>query len=284
MGANAITHNVKTSTTMIGNFMYHGTYETYLGELMSCVKPSAREDCENEVANVYLDMLSDIINDHLPDDVEDSFEISYSGMYHPRFYNFETDAIEFSISFNGYFKSYLGEYAEDNREFFDKFLHDNFTSRDGFYSYTTNNFDDWSVGFVDDDFRCVSVIIWYFLAQECDEESETPWFYERIHDVITENFVDSEFAVRYNNGYVGYCVSGYDNDYDCDRSDACLFDNDGNVVTAHMYDYDWECNGSAYAAWDWVLESKVTNNHENVGYDYDEMDIREFHKLYNGKF
>lgn len=277
-------HEIKTSTAMLGNFLYHGTYETYIGELLYNVKPSERDACEDEIAKIYLDMLEEIVGDVLPSELDDSFRLSYDGMYHPRYYNFETDSIEFTISFNDDFKSYFGKYADDNRDDFDKFLHDNFTSRSGFVSWTPNNYHDWDNGFENNDNKCISVLIWYFLDNECDEESDVYWFYNRVAEMVRETYTPYEYAVRFNNGYIGYCVNNYDEDADCDRFDAYLFDTEGNVTTAHIIDENWEYNSSTYSAWDNELEYEVTNRHERVGYGYDEMDIREFHKLYDGKF
>lgn len=276
-------NEIKTNTSMLGNFVYHGTYETYLGELLGCVKPSERDKCEDEVASIYLDMLTEVLHDALPSDIDDAFEISYDGMYHPRFYNFETDAIEFTFKYEDSLKNYLAKYAMDNKDDFDKFLHDNFTSRSGFVSFTPNNYPEWFDGFVNNDSKCVSVLLWHFLVNECDEECSY-WFIDKVVELVREDFIPYEYAVKFKNGYVGYCVSNYDDDADCDRFDAYLFDTNGNIVTTHMYDDNWECNSSAYAAWEWELEMEVTNRHEKVGYGCDEMDIKEFHKLFDGKF
>ena len=272
-------HEIQTSTTMIDSNVYTGTYESYLGELLGCVKPSDREDCENDVASIYLDILTDVLTNELPS----SFEISYNGMYHPRYYNFETDEIEFTLRYSDKFKSRLAKYAEDNKGAFDTYLHDNFTTRDGFISFTPNNYDEWLDGFNADDARCVSVIIGYHLNNESDVDNNRYWFYENIGELITENYIPYDYAVKYHNGYVGYCVSSWDDNECADRYDAYLFDADGKLVNkATMYD-EYELHSSAYLGYD-CMEYDLTNHHEHVGYEYKEMDIREFHKLFDGKF
>lgn len=272
-------HEIQTSTTMIDSNVYTGTYDTYLGELLGCVNPSERAKCEDDVAGIYLDLFTDVLNDELP---FGSFETSYDGMYHPRYYNFETDAIEFTLRFNDEFKSYFLKYAEDNKETFDKYLHDNFTTRDGFISFTPNNYDEWMDGFNDDDARCVSVIIGYYLNNESDVDNSRYWFYENIDELITENYIPWDYAVKYHNGYVGYCVSNWDENECANRYDAYLFDADGNLVNRYtMYD-EYELHSSAYLGYD-CMEYDLTNHHEHVGYEYDEMDIAEFHKLYGDK-
>ena len=274
-------HEIQTSTTMIGSNVYTGTYETYLGNLLGCVKPSDRAKCEDDVAGIYLDLLTDVLNDELP---FGSFETSYSGMYHPRYYNFETDAIEFTLRYSDEFKSHLAKYAEDNKGAFDTYLNDNFTTRDGFVSFTPNNYDELMDGFNDDDARCVSVLIGYYLDNESDADNSNYWFYENITELITENYIPYDYAVKYHNGYVGYCVEDYDYDKEQDRFRAYLFDYNGNLVNVvEAYDPWNKYRNSAFAAWDWTLERDVTNRHEHVGYEYDEMDIAEFHKLYGDK-
>lgn len=275
-------HEVKTSTAMI-SFVYEGTYGTHLGDMLDAVKPSDRDKCQDEIAVDYLNILDEILTDAMPSDLSDSFRLSYDGMYHPHFYNFETDAIEYTIKFTDDFKSHLAKYAEDNKKSFDMFLHDNFTSRDGFYSFTPNNFDEWFDGFNNDDARCVSVLITYYLNNEGgDENDEVCWFAENVDELITEQYIPYDYAVRYHNGYVGYCVSDWDEDECADRYDAYLFDADGNLVNrATMYD-EYELHSSAYLGYD-CMEYDLTNHYEHVGCEYDEMDIREFHKLYGDK-
>lgn len=275
-------HEVKTNTSMI-SFVYQGTYGTYLGELLDCVKPSDRDKCQDDIAVDYLDMLYDVLTDIMPSGVSGSFTLCYDGMYHPCSYNFETDSIEYTIKFTDDFKSYFARYANDNKKSFDRFLHDNFTSRDGFYSFTPNNFDEWLDGFNNDDARCVSVLITYYLNNEGgDENDDVCWFYENIDELIAEGYIPWDYAVKYHNGYVGYCVSNWDEDKYADRYDAYLFDVDGNLVnTATMYD-EYELHQSAYLGYD-CMEYNITNHHEHVGYEYDEMDIAEFHKLYGDK-
>ena len=276
-------NTISTNSSMLGNFMYHGTYETLEGEMLGYVKPSDREAAEKEIAGIYIDMLESVLSDALPSDVGDSFELAYTGMYHPRFYNFETDYIEFTFEYDDSLKSYLAKYAMDNKEDFDWFLHDNFTSRDGFYSFTPNNYAEWLEGYNENNTQCVSALLTYFLHNECYEETERYSFIEEVDMLIREDFTPYEYAVKFKNGYIGYCVENYDEDENCDRFDAYLFDADGNLVnTTKMYDAYTELNFSAYLAWE-EMERDIANSYEHVGYGYDEMDVAEFHKLYDDK-
>lgn len=277
-------NEIQTSSTMLGNFIYHGTYETYLGELLCNVKPSEREDCEKDVANIYLDCLESALRDELPSSVDDTFATFYEDVHHPKFYNFETDAVLFRFQYEDSLRDWLANYADRNMDVFDRFLHERFTNRDGYFAFVPNNYDDWRNGFNANDNRCVSVLLWYFLFNECIVTAEVLDFYDKVTEMIREVYTPYEYAVKFKNGYVGYCVCSYDDDRNCDKFDAYLFDNDGNVTNVYIFDESWVYNGSAYSAWDNELECEVTNGYENVGYASEEMDIREFYKLFDGKF
>ena len=282
----SFTNTINTNTSMLWNFIYHGTYETLEGEVLSFVKPSDRKAAEDEIAGIYLDVLTSVLSDALPSDVDNSFELTYTSMYPPRFYNFETDSIGFTFEYDDSLKSYLAKYAEDNIEDFYWFLYDNFTSRDGFYSFTPNDYDEWLEGYNENNAQCVSALLTYFLNNECDEDNERYGFIEQVDELIREDFTPYEYAVKFKNGYVGYCVCEYDENEDCDRFDAYLFDADGSLENSlHLLDPDpyWKYRGSAYIAWE-KMERDITNKYAHVGYGYDEMDVAEFHKQFDGRF
>lgn len=274
-------HKIDSSTNLIV-FVYQGTYETPLGENISCIPYSKRDAYQDDVAKMYLDdVLAPAIEDMLPSDIDDDFTLAYVGTHHPKFYNFETDSIEFTFSFSDAVKSFMNEYAKNHSVEFNKYLRECFTSRDGFVSHVPNDYETWRYWFDDDDARCVSVLIGWMIMYNSDYYIS---FYEACDDIASD-YLPYEYAVKFHNGYVGYCVEDYDYDEEQDRFRAYLFDSDGNLVNvAEVYDPWNEYRNSAFAAWDWTLESDVTNHYEHVCYGSDEMDIDEFHKLFDGKF
>lgn len=276
-------HTIDSGTNLV-RFVYRGTYETLLGENISHIPYSKRDEYQDDVAKMYLDdILAPAIEDMLPSDIDDDFTLAYVDTYHPRFYNFETDSIQFTFAFSDAVKSFMGKYAEENRETWDNYLCEYFTSHDGFYSLTPNNYDEWYEGFVNDDARCVSVLLGWMLTDDTDYDYS---FYEGCDEIASDyGYLPCEYAVRFHNGYVGYCVEDYNYDEEQDRFKAYLFDADGNLEnTAEVYDPWNEYHSSAFAAWDWTLEDDVTKNHDHVGYGFDELDIDEFHKVFDGKF
>ena len=276
-------HKIDSSTNLFMDFVYWGTYETLLGENISLIPYSKRAAYQDDVAKMYLDeVLAVAISDILPSDIDSDFELVYTRTYHPRFYNFETDSIEFTFAFSDEVKDFMGKYAENHSVEFNRYLREHFTSRDGFVSYVPNDYETWRYKFDDDDARCVSVLLGWMLA---DDSNYDYTFWEGCDDIAQDGYVPYEYAVRFHNGYVGYCVEDYDYDEEQDRFKAYLFDSDGNLVnTVEVYDPWNEYRNSAFAAWDWTLESDVTNRYEHVGYGSDAIDVDEFHKLFDGKF
>jgi hypothetical protein len=260
-------NTVKTSTECINHFVYSGTYETYLGEYLGAVAPADYPAAEEAVGKLALEIISEALWDTLPFEVRDDFELVYSSTYHPRYYNFETDSIVFDFNYSDELKSWLFDYVKDN-EAFDKFLYDNYTSRDGFYSYTPNNWHDWLIGWNDYDYRCVSALLAFFIHEEIvktgEDDSYEYDFNEKSRTLIEENYVAYEYAEKYENGFIGVCKYDYDHEEDKAIFTAWLLDADGNIVnTATEEDYyDESYKRSAYAAYEYGnLGYELTNGY-----------------------
>lgn len=71
------------------------------------------------------------------------FEINmqFESLSSPREYNFVTDRIFVTIPDN----EFLRLYSETNKQIFEKNIKDNFTSRDGFISFYSNNLSEWPI-------------------------------------------------------------------------------------------------------------------------------------------
>ena len=68
-------------------------------------------------------------------------KIKFIGNWSPREYNFKTDQLDFQLTINA--KEMLKKLAElKNEPEFKEFLHDKYTSYDGFWSWTPNNYAD----------------------------------------------------------------------------------------------------------------------------------------------
>lgn len=68
--------------------------------------------------------------------------IEFEELISPKYYNFTNDSINCTIKPN---TLAIRNYIFNNQEQFKQFLKDNYTSRDGFSSFHSNNFDDWVI-------------------------------------------------------------------------------------------------------------------------------------------
>lgn len=88
-----------------------------------------------------LHYLQSEINYHLGIDIID--QINCVGINSPKYYNYRDDWYLLDFIVNENFVPVLIDYAEKNRLEFSTFLKSNYSSCDGFISYTANNFDTW---------------------------------------------------------------------------------------------------------------------------------------------
>lgn len=101
----------------------------------------------------------------LDQDQEIIKESRFVALHSPRFYNYETDKIECELDLDW---PALLAWTKQNLDSFDEYLKNNFTSRDGFWSFVPNNakefFND-----LDNDFdRLSQVIIEYYILEHLD--------------------------------------------------------------------------------------------------------------------
>lgn len=246
-------HKVTTNTNCFDSVMYHGLYESYLGELMGAVSPDKYADAEKAIGEFVADGVTDMLNEWIfSDRVRDGFKLTYVKTYHPRQYNFDTDSVELDFEYDNNVYGYLRGYAVINRDAFDKFLADNFTSRDGFYSYTPNNFADWYDGYCADDFRCVSALIWFAIDHEIDDDSKQgiyeDWI-QQVSDYLRGECMDDTYAVRYDNGLTAIVVEDDIANYPCVHYSGYLIDDDNNVIKKIGLLDDNDEMFSAYSVW-----------------------------------
>ena len=112
---------------------------------------------------------ADLLFDNLKQKEQIIKSIEYKGLYSPRYYNFETDKLNLIIDCD---VEALKKYCfEDNKAEFDVYLHDNFTSYDGFISFVPNNVKEFMSEYEDDTERMLNVMIEYYLLENLDLET-----------------------------------------------------------------------------------------------------------------
>lgn len=168
--------NLKLNTNLIP--IFSGTYENIWepeeinddGE--SLPLDYEQKDLLSSIAGVYQENEEAICK---------TFGISFIKKIHftgkswsPREYNFNTDQLDFIVTIDK--RLMLETLAKLNgNEEFEKYLHEHFTSYDGFMSFTPNNYKELSeeiLGEHDDYIQAVSALI-RFLAKDETDEIET---------------------------------------------------------------------------------------------------------------
>lgn len=122
------------------------------------------------------------------DDADAIRGIKFLALHSPRFYNFETDKIECEIDCDW---PKIVEFAKSTqRETFDQYLHENFTSRDGFWSFVPNNVGEFFVCLDTDFERLSDVLLEYYILQHLDRDRYLDYLFEigtnTIWNYITE--------------------------------------------------------------------------------------------------
>lgn len=249
-----INHTIQTSTAVIGHFIYHGTYNTILGEYLGGVPREWREEAEGKIGELAIETITDAFNDIFPNefDVDEDFSLTYDRTYSPRYYNFETDSVIFTFGYSDELKNCMFDYVNGNDDF-KKFLKDKYTSCDGFISFTPNNWEDWFDGWNMDEWKCVSALLRFLIEQKITEsENESYWydFNEQATTIISEQYTPWEYAEKFDNGYVGVVYREYDEGECAEIFNAYLLDENGNIVNHVSMEDSWDnLNSSAYAAW-----------------------------------
>lgn len=110
--------------------------------------------------------------------------IEYKGLYSPRYYNFETDKLDLIVNCD---IEALKKYCfEDNKARFDTYLHDNFTSYDGFISFVPNNAKEFVLRYEDDTERLLNIMIEYYLLENLDMPAYNDYCVEQARQRLCE--------------------------------------------------------------------------------------------------
>lgn len=124
-------------------------------------------------------LLSDFVSD-----------ITFEGIVSPKYYNFENDSINCEIEADN-FK--IQEYLYENKNKFDAYIRNNYTSRDGFISSYSNDSSEWMSEWHTDE-HMVGAVLQFI----CDNEGfEEPWDLNDCH--ISLFYTDEIYQYETNN-------------------------------------------------------------------------------------
>lgn len=110
----------------------------------------------------YVKRIQELASEYLEGKIDNGngieITIKCKEIYSPKFYNFGTDEIVMDVTFN---KTKVLQVVRKERETFNQFLKDNYTSYDGFTSFTSNNYNDWLTDFENNEVRSIGSVLTY---------------------------------------------------------------------------------------------------------------------------
>lgn len=113
-----------------------------------------------------------------------TIKIKVGELYSPRFYNFATDQVELTVDYD---KDTILLFAENNKEDFNTFLKENYSSYDGFSSSTANNYSEWMEDFISDNVQSIGAVLTFIFRDELED------YQEKFIQNCMENMYYSEF-------------------------------------------------------------------------------------------
>lgn len=146
------------------------------------------KDLSENVINTVEDIINDLFCYYLK--IETPAMYLY-GYHSPREYNFSTDDYHFTFKSN-----YLGYLIRlclnsENRENFQKFLGDNFTSRDGFISFVPNNIEDFTKEYLDGAPTAVGTVLRFLIFEYYDTDDIVTLFFDNLEMYYSDYYKPS---------------------------------------------------------------------------------------------
>ena len=151
------------------------------------------DEFQMEVVKQYTDMYIDLVNSELELNIRKMAEPELDS---PRYYNYRTDRIYVDIHFQAIRKvrALMRKHESEMR----KLIHDHHTSRDGFISFMSNDFDEWISEYLvygGEDFGLyLSFAIYYLLGLEHGWDIDVEFYDWICGNVVAEWYPDSEAA------------------------------------------------------------------------------------------
>ena len=111
-------------------------------------------------------------------------------IYSPKFYNFSNDEIDLDVTFS---KSKVLNEVNKNITKFNEFLKGRYSSRDGFNSFTANNYIEWLEDYNDEKDTAIGAVLTYLFQETIEENREN--FIQYVccdTDLDYREFVDYE--------------------------------------------------------------------------------------------
>ena len=123
------------------------------------------------------ELAADFLTYEIDDNNGNEIKIEAGELYSPKYYNFDTDNIELTVEFDKV--KILNNVFKDVKAF-DTFLKENYSSYDGFCSFTANNFNEWYIDYKDEKETAIGALLTYLFKDSEYQESFNLYVYENI--------------------------------------------------------------------------------------------------------
>ena len=140
---------------------------------------------KEDVCKTFIDAFFNLCE--CPDFIEG---MDFSEMTSPRYYNFETDKLYANVNLAEDWRDKVKEFMDKNKEMLTKRISEDWTSRDGFWSYMDNTFDYWYNEFQKDepDERYISSIIQYMM-EDADKNVYDHVICDTLENVYLDEYI-----------------------------------------------------------------------------------------------
>lgn len=117
--------------------------------------------------------------------------IEFEGVKSPTYYNFETDRVYANITFDDDWRDRIKDFMTKNKTWLKDRINHDWSDRDGFWSFLSNDYDDWFNEFNEEnvDERMISVMLQYIM-EDNDEN-----IYDDLLCSLLENIYISEYII-----------------------------------------------------------------------------------------
>ena len=140
-----------------------------------------KKDVTSRYSELYVGTLNSLL-----DDYENITKLVQSTLKSPQYYNYSTDEIFIEIETDSdKFYEAIERLIQENYAALKANIKKRFTSRDGYWSFLDNDFDEWDVR---SDPRMLSYVIGFLIVKDCGAELECDWYYQV--DVCLSSYID----------------------------------------------------------------------------------------------
>lgn len=141
--------------TLIESYLpiFNGFYNTHFeADEESCIEDGKTYDDYEFNYEDYRERVATACCEAIQKELKDlAIKVEFQTVISPKYYNFSNDSINvaYHLEENSYKNLY--KYILENKEAFNSYIKDNYSSYDGFMSFHSNNADDWMMSLIEED-------------------------------------------------------------------------------------------------------------------------------------